>query len=73
VIVQPDLIDREECWAMKQLLARRIYRGKEEFLVRWKGFDSSEDQWKKEEDLFGLEEQIANLCQRTTGEELARK
>jgi hypothetical protein len=44
VIVQLDLIDGEEHWAVEQLLARRIHRGKEEFLVRWKGFDSSEDQ-----------------------------
>ncbi len=71
--MQPDLIDGEERWAVEQLLARRIHRGKEEFLVRWKGFDSSEDQWKKEEDLFGLEEQIADLRRRTTEEEPARK
>jgi hypothetical protein len=62
VIIQLDLINREEQWAVEQLLGRRIYRGKEEFLVRWKGFNSLEDQWKKEEDLFSLEKQIANLC-----------
>jgi hypothetical protein len=55
VIIQLDLINREEQWAIEQLLERRIYRRKEEFLVRWKGFNSLEDQWKKEEDLFGLE------------------
>jgi hypothetical protein len=73
VIIQPDLINGEEQWAVERLLGRRIHRGKEEFLVRWKGFDSSEDQWKKEEDLFGLEKQIADLRRQTTGEEPARK
>jgi hypothetical protein len=73
VIIQLDLINREEQWAIERLLGRRIHRGKEEFLVRWKGFDSSEDQWKKEEDLFGLEKQIADLRWQTTGEEPARK
>jgi hypothetical protein len=43
VIIQLDLINREEQWAIEWLLERSIYRGKEEFLVRWKGFNFLED------------------------------
>ena len=47
----PILRDGEEEWAVEAILRHRRKGGQLEYLVRFEGYDSSQDQWLKEEDL----------------------
>jgi len=37
------VIEGEEKWEVKKILKKRIVKGKEKFLVQWKGFMSEAD------------------------------
>ena len=41
----PDIVDGEEEWEVESILDSRFSRRQLQYLVRWKGFDSSEDTW----------------------------
>ena len=41
----PELIGGEEEWEVEQILAKRIRKGKPQYLVHWKGYPSSENTW----------------------------
>lgn len=47
----PVVIDDQVEYEVEALLAHRRRRGNLEFLVRWRGYDSSEDSWLAESDL----------------------
>ena len=44
---QPVVVEGEEEWEVKKILNRRKIRGKDKFLVQWKGFTAEGDTWCK--------------------------
>jgi len=48
---QPVVIEGEEKWEVERILNRRKIRGKDKFLVRWKGFTVEGDTWESRENL----------------------
>ena len=48
---QPVVVEGEEEWEVEKILNRRKIRGKDKFLVRWKGFTAEGDTWKSRENL----------------------
>ena len=47
----PIVVDEEEEYEVKALLAHRLCRGARQYLVCWRGYDSSEDSWLSETEL----------------------
>ena len=45
------VVEGEEEWEVEKILNKRKVRGKEKFLVRWKGFMAEEDTWESQENL----------------------
>ncbi|THH12191.1 hypothetical protein EW146_g7786, partial [Bondarzewia mesenterica] len=52
-----DLIDNEEAYEVKSLLDSRMFCGNLQYLVRWKGYSPTDDEWMFRED---LEEDMAD-------------
>ena len=48
---QPVVIEGEEEWEVEKILNKRKIRGKDKFLVWWKGFIAEEDTWESRENL----------------------
>jgi Chromo (CHRromatin Organisation MOdifier) domain len=50
----PDLVDREEEYEIEAIInSRRFSRGRKlQYLVKWKGYPDSDNQWVNKEDLF---------------------
>ena len=48
---QPVVIEGEEEWEVEKILNKRKIRGKDKFLVRWKGFTAEGDTWESRENL----------------------
>ena len=48
---QPVVIEGEEEWEVEKILNKRKVRGKDKFLVRWKGFMAEGDTWESRENL----------------------
>jgi len=55
---KPVIIEREEEFEVEKILNKRIIRGKEKFLVRWKGYTVEEDTWENRENLENVKELI---------------
>jgi len=53
---QPVVIEGEEEWEVERILNKRKIRGKDKFLVRWKGFTAEGDTWESRENLQNAEE-----------------
>ena len=49
--LQPVVIKEEEEWEVEKILNKRKVRGKNKFLVRWKGFTAKGNTWKSRENL----------------------
>ena len=47
----PVVIDESEEYEVERILQHRELRGKTQYLIRWKGYDQSEDMWLDEQDL----------------------
>ena len=43
---------------MEKILNKRVVRGKERFLVQWKGYIAKEDTWKSRENLENAKELV---------------
>jgi hypothetical protein len=50
-VIQPDLIDGVEEWEVESILNKRVRRNKVEYLVHWKEFPVSDDEWVREDQL----------------------
>jgi len=48
---QPVVVEGEEEWEVEKILNKRKIRGKDKFLVRWKGFMAEGDTWESRENL----------------------
>lgn len=47
----PENINHDQVYEVECLLDERMVRKKQQYLVRWKGYDASHDSWVKESDL----------------------
>jgi hypothetical protein len=56
VIIEPDLVEEEGEYEVEEILARRTFRNRKEWLVRWSGYSPADDQWLCKEDLEGCQE-----------------
>jgi len=54
----PVIIEGEEEWEVKRILNKRRVRGKDKYLVRWKGFTAESDTWEGRENLKNAQEAI---------------
>ena len=54
----PVIIEREEEWEVERILNKRRVRGKDKYLVRWKGFTAESDTWEGRENLENAKEAI---------------
>jgi len=55
---KPVIIEGEEEFEVEKILNKRIIRGKEKFLVRWKGYMVEEDTWENKENLENMKELV---------------
>jgi hypothetical protein len=72
-IIQPDLIDGEEVYEVKDVLDRRIKNGNEEYLIRWKGYGPADDSWEPRKNLNNLEDKIKLLQGRDAAKRPAKR
>jgi len=47
----PVIIEREQEYEVKKILNKRKFRGKDQYLVQWKGYMVKEDTWESRENL----------------------
>jgi len=55
---KPVIIEGEEEFEVEKIINKRIVRGKEKFLVRWKGYTAEADMWKSRENLENARELV---------------
>jgi len=68
---KPVIIEGEEEFEVEKILNKRMVRGKEKFLVRWKGYTAEEDTWESRENLENAEELVKEYGEEA--EELRRQ
>jgi hypothetical protein len=68
----PDLVKKEEDYAVEKIVDHRTYRGKKEWRVRWVGWDPEEDQWLTRNKLSGCKELLDEYNRSLAGEIPAR-
>ena len=66
---KPVIIKGEEEFKVEKILNKRTVRGKEKFLVRWKGYMVEEDTWENKENLENTKELVEEF-EREYGEEV---
>ena len=66
---KPVIIKGEEEFEVEKILNKRMVRGKEKFLVRWKGYTAEEDTWENKENLENAKELVEEF-EREYGEEV---
>ena len=62
------IIEEEEEFEVEKILNKRTVRGKEKFLVRWKGYMAEEDTWENRENLKNAKELVEEF-EKIYGEE----
>jgi len=55
---KPVIIEGEEEFEVEKILNKRIIRGKEKFLVRWKGYTAEKDTWENRKNLENAKELV---------------
>jgi len=63
------IIKGEEEFEVEKILNKRMIRGKEKFLVRWKGYTAEEDTWENRKNLENAKELVEEF-KRKYGEEV---
>jgi len=66
---KPVIIEGEEEFEVEKIINKRTVRGKEKFLVRWKGYTAEEDTWESRENLENAKELVEEF-KRIYGEEI---
>jgi len=66
---KPVIIKGEEEFEVEKILNKRTVRGKEKFLVRWKGYTAEEDTWENRKNLENAKELVEEF-EREYGEEV---
>jgi len=66
---KPVIIKGEEEFKVEKILNKRMVRGKEKFLVRWKGYTAGEDIWENRKNLENAKELVEEF-KREYGEEV---
>jgi chromodomain protein Y len=57
----PDLIDGNEEYEVEVILTHQTYKNRQtRYLVKWKGYDSSENTWEPESNLSNAEEELSD-------------
>jgi len=69
ILPKPVIIKGEEEFKVEKILNKRMIRGKEKFLVRWKGYTAEEDTWENRENLENAKE-LVEESEREYGEEV---
>lgn len=54
----PLLVDGPEEWEVDRIMSHRVLKGKTQYLVRWKGFDPSDDSWESQENVQNALEDV---------------
>jgi len=72
---KPVIIEGEEEFEVEKILNKRVVRGKEKFLVRWKGYMAKGDTWESRENLENAKELVEEFEReyREEAEELRRQ
>jgi len=52
------IIEGDEEWEVERILNKRRVRGKDKYLVRWKGFTAESDTWEGRENLKNAKKAI---------------
>ena len=65
---KPVIIEGEEEFEVEKIINKRIVRGKEKFLVQWKGYTAEADTWESRENLKNAKELVEEF-EREYGEE----
>ena len=60
----PDLVDGQQEYEVEAILTHCRYRGKYQYLVKWKGYDSSENTWEPEQNLTNMVELLDDYKKR---------
>jgi len=55
---KPVIIEGEEEFKVEKIINKRTIRGKEKFLVRWKGYTAEEDTWENRENFKNAKELV---------------
>ena len=63
------IIKGEEEFKVEKILNKRTIRGKEKFLVRWKGYTTEEDTWENRKNLENAKELVEEF-EREYGKEV---
>ena len=58
ILPKPVIIEGEEEFKIEKILNKRTIRGKEKFLVRWKGYMVEKDTWENRENLENVKELV---------------
>jgi len=61
-------MEGEEEFEVEKILNKRVVRGKEKFLVRWKGYTAEGDTWESRENLKNTKDLVKEF-EREYGEE----
>jgi hypothetical protein len=57
----PDLIEGTEEFEVEAILTHCLYKNREtQYLIKWKGYDTSENTWEPESNLKNAEEELDN-------------
>jgi len=66
---QPVVIEGEEEWEVEKIMNKRKVRGREKYLVRWKGCTAEEDTWESRENLKNAMELVEEFERNYSREE----
>jgi len=68
ILPKPVIIKGEKEFEVEKILNKRVIRGKEKFLVQWKGYIAEVDTWESRENLGNVKELVEEF-KREYGEE----